>query len=259
MSIDLASRRPPRMGAFSGKLVVIELRRMLRNRRTVIFTLVLPVVLYLLIGGGAQGDSENSAGEIAAYILISMAVYGAALSTTSGGAMVATERALGWSRQLRLTPLAPGAYVALKLLVAMTLGGASVLSVNVVAAITGKPDMPTHVWIECALIAWIGSVVFAAFGLFMGYLLPGENVMQILGPSMAVLAFLGGLFGPPPEPGTWQDHLSSLTPMYGLGNLSRWPLDGDSFRVIWLLNLVVWLGIFVAGTIWRFRRDTARV
>ena len=30
-------------------------------------------------------------------------------------------------------------------------------------------------------------VGFAAFGLFMGYLLPSENVMQILGPGLAVL------------------------------------------------------------------------
>ena len=39
--------------------------------------------------------------------MISMAVYGAMLATTSGGAMVSIERALGWSRQLRLTPAAP--------------------------------------------------------------------------------------------------------------------------------------------------------
>ena len=45
-------------------------------------------------------------------------------------------------------------------------------------------------------LAWVGSVVFAAFGLFMGYLLPAENVMQILGPVLALLAFAGGLFVP---------------------------------------------------------------
>ena len=41
------------------------------------------------------------------------------IATTAGGAMVATERALGWSRQLRLTPLKPVAYVGIKVLVAM--------------------------------------------------------------------------------------------------------------------------------------------
>ncbi len=27
----------------------------------------------------------------------------------------------------------------------------------------------------------------------------------------------------------------------------------------WILNLVVWLAIFVAGAVWSLRRDTARV
>jgi ABC-2 type transport system permease protein len=44
--------------------------------------------------------------------------------------------------------------------------------------VTGKPDMPVWVWVTSALSVWLGSLVFAAFGLFMGYLLPTENVMQ---------------------------------------------------------------------------------
>jgi ABC-2 type transport system permease protein len=258
MSLDISARQAPRFGALSPSIVVIELRRMLRNRRTVIFTLVLPAVLYLLFGTNQHGDADTTSGEIAAYVMISMAVYGAALSTTSGGAIVANERALGWSRQLRLTPLSPLAYVVVKLAVALTLGLAAVVSVNVVGLVTGKPDMGAGTWIACAVISWLGSLVFAAFGLFMGYLLPSENVMQVLGPAMAFLAFIGGLFAPI-EQGSTLDHISQLTPMYGLGHLARWPLMGEGFHVVWLANLVVWLAIFVAGTVWRFRRDTARV
>jgi ABC-2 type transport system permease protein len=79
----------------------------------VIFTLLLPAVLYLMIGNSTKyGNASAGSGNVSAYILISMAAYGAALASTSGGAMVATERALGWSRQLRLTPLSPIAHVA---------------------------------------------------------------------------------------------------------------------------------------------------
>ena len=56
--------------------------------------------------------------------------------------------------------------------------------------------MAGWVWVVSALVAWVGALVFAAFGLFMGYLLPSENVMQILGPVLALLAFFGGLFVP---------------------------------------------------------------
>jgi ABC-2 type transport system permease protein len=254
---DWAARRTPALGGFNATLLRIELRRMLRNRRTVIFTLLLPAALYLAFGSN-PADSYGDAGEVSAYILISMAVYGAALATTSGGAMVSTERALGWSRQLRLTPLAPAAYVAVKLTVALTLGLASVVVVYAVGALTGTPQMATHLWFETALLAWVGSLVFAAFGLFMGYLLPSENVMQVLGPLMALLAFIGGLFMPIDQ-GSTMDHVARLTPMYGLAHLARSPLSGEGLHVSWVLNLVVWLAVFVAGAMWRFRRDTARV
>ena len=64
-----------------------------------------------------------------------------------------------------------------------------------VGALGGAP-MDGWVWVVSALVAWVGALVFAAFGLFMGYLLPSENVMQILGPVLALLAFVGGLFVP---------------------------------------------------------------
>ena len=88
------------------------------------------------------------------------------------------------------------AYILSKAIVALSLGALSVIAVFVVGAITGKAEMPLHVWIVAGLIAWLGSIVFAAFGLFMGYLLPSENVMQVLGPMMAGLAAIGGLWFP---------------------------------------------------------------
>ena len=257
--LGVTARPLPRAGGFNASALGIELRRMLRNRRTVVFTLVMPFVLFLMVGGNASYVHERAGnGNATAYIMISMAVYGAALATTSGGAMVSVERALGWSRQLRLTPLAPQAYVALKLVVALVLGLASVAVVYGVGAASGKPEMPIRAWLFSAVIAWLGSVVFAAFGLFMGYLLPSENVMQVLGPLMALLAFAGGLFMPL-ESGSLVEQLAQFTPMYGLAELARAPLTGDSVHVTWLLNIGVWLLLFASGATWRLRRDTARV
>ncbi|HET6165567.1 MAG TPA: ABC transporter permease [Marmoricola sp.] len=258
-TIDPQARRVPALGGFNATMLAIELKRILRNRRAVIFTLVMPVLLYLIIGTNSQytSDTEGS-GNVSAYILISMAAYGAVLATTSGGAMVATERALGWSRQLRLTPLSPAAYIAVKAIVAMMLGLGSVAAVNVVGVLNGKATMPTHVWIAAALIAWLGSVVFGAFGLFMGYLLPSENVMQVLGPVLAGLAAIGGLWFPIPAHSVL-GHISSVTPIYGLANLARWPLYGGAPHLVWIVNLVAWLALFVTGAAWRMSKDTARV
>ena len=99
--------------------------------------------------------------------------------------------------------------------------------------------------------------VFAAFGLFMGYLLPSENVMQILGPALALLAFAGGLFVPLGE-GVFAT-IAKFTPTYGLAELVRAPLTGDGVSIWAVVNVVAWAAVFGFGAAWRFRRDTARV
>ena len=106
-------------------------------------------------------------------------------------------------------------------------------------------------------LAWVGSVVFAAFGLFMGYLLPAENVMQILGPVLALLAFAGGLFVPLGD-GLFAD-IAKVVPTYGLAEIVRAPLTGDAPSIWAVVNVVGWAAVFVGGAAWRFRRDTARV
>ena len=251
-------RSAPRYGGFSSTYLRLEIRRMLRNRRTILFTLVMPPVFFLIFGTADSYRTQSAGrGNVTAYIAVSLAVYAAMLATTSGGAMVSVERAAGWSQQLRLTPLHPVAYVVTKLLTAMALGLVAVSVVLTVARVA-HAQMPLHVWIACGLLAWVGSLVFAAFGLFMGYLLPAENVMQILGPVLALLAFAGGLFVPLDD-GSVFATISKFTPMNGLASLTRAPLTGDGVSWSAVANVVVWAAVFGIGSAWRFRRDTARV
>lgn len=258
MTTLAAHRRVPPLGGLNATLLGLELRRLLRNRRTMIITLVMPVVFFLIFGLNPSYSGESAGnGNVSAYVMISMALYGAMIATTSGGAMVSVERASGWSRQLRLTPLSPGVYILVKVLVAMTLGLAAVGVVYLVGAFTSV-HMDTSLWFTTALITWLGSAVFAAFGLFMGYLLPSENVMQILGPGLAVLGFAGGLFMPLQDGSVWAS-IAQFMPTYGLSQLVHAPLTDDAMQWTWAVNVAVWLAIFVGGAVWRFQRDTERV
>src|ERR1039457_6160628 len=257
---DLTTRRAPGLGGFNLTVLRLEVRRLLRNRRTVIFAMVFPAFFFLIFGLNAQYANERAGhGNVSAFIMISMALYGAVLATTTGGALVSIERAAGWSRQLRLTPLSAPAYIVIKVLTALVLGLASVVVVYAVGMFTGKPSMPGYLWVATGLSVWIGSLVFAAFGLFMGYLLPTENVMQILGFGLMLLSFAGGLFIPRSQfPHSLQD-LAEFTPLCGLNQLVHAPLLGVGVHMAWVLNAVVWLLIFAGGAVWRFRKDTARV
>jgi ABC-2 type transport system permease protein len=256
-TIDPTARRVPPLGGFNPTLLRIELKRMLRNRRTVVFTMLFPAGLFLAFGSGPDWNDSVGHGNVAAYVMVSMALYGAALTAAAAGTQVALERSLGWSRQLRLTPLNPGVYIVMKALLALVLGAIAITVVNLVGLAQGKADMAADVWIECALLTLVCTMVFAALGLFVGYLVPGENAMQILGPGLALLAFLGNVFLPIEE-GTWIYSVAQWTPMYGVAEISRYPLTGD-LSWIAVVNAALWLAIFVGGAAWAMAKDTARV
>lgn len=262
MTTQLASvprpRAVPPLGGFNTTFLALELRRLLRNRRAVIFTVIMPVVFFAIFGLESSYRRESyGSGNTTAFIMVSMAVYGALLATVGGGTAVSLERAQGWSRQLRLTPLRPAVYVATKITLAMLAALVSVTAVFVVGLLGGA-RLSLAVGLGCFLLAWVSSVVFAAFGLFVGYLLPSENIMQALGPVIAIMAFAGGLFYPLSG---WWATVATIFPTYGVANLARMPFGAESAGTIVaaLLNLVLWGTFFAVGAMWLFRRDTARV
>lgn len=246
------------LGGFNFLALRLEITRVLRNRRTLFFIVVFPCVFFFLFStGNRQARDPNAASQALAYVMISMAVYGAMVGNTSGGASVAVERSLGWSRQLRLTPLAPAAYVAMKVLASMTLGLIAVCSTFTIGALNGV-RMPIETWLMAGAAAWACSSVFAAFGLFVGFLFPAENVMQFVGPLMAFMAMFGGLFVPLNNLPQGMQNFARYTPMYGVGILARAPLVGGASA--WAAgSVIVWAIIFAIGAMIVFRRDTQRV
>lgn len=249
----------PPLGGFAPRMVVLEVRRLLRNRRTLIFTVITPTIFFLIFGlNGSYAHDRYGRGDVSAEVLISMALYGAVLAATSGGAMVSIERSEGWTRTLRVTPLTSPAYIAVKMCTSLALGAISLAVVNAVGAVTGDVRMPVWVWAAAAAASWVGSLVFSAFGLFIGYLLPSENVMQIIGFALMLFSFGGGLFIPLSTFSSALRTMAEFTPLWGLSGLVHYPLAGGTFRVGWLANLLAWLVIFAAGAAWRFARSTER-
>jgi ABC-2 type transport system permease protein len=95
--------------------------------------------------------------------------------------------------------------------------------------------------------------------LFLGYLLPTENVMQIIGAVMGILSFVGGLFVPVDQLGKSFAMIAVWTPVYGVGEIARYPLVHEGSLGIALVNVIAWAALFTTGAALLFRRDTARV
>ena len=259
MSTPTLTRAVPPLGGFNTTLLRIELMRMLRNRRTIIFTLVFPAAMFFAFGSNEAAKHERAGeGNVSAYILLSMALYGAALIAASAGSTVALERSVGWSRQLRITPLVPVVYILVKALVAVVMGALAIGVVMLVGKLQGNAEMPLHVWLVGPLVTLLCTLTFAALGVFVGYIVPGENAVQILGPGLALLSFLGGVFIPIDQYAPVVRDIAYWTPMYGVAEIARYPLTHE---LPWyaLVNAVGWFLVFIAGAAWRMSKDTSRV
>ncbi len=259
-NLAVALRRPvPPMGGFSLTVLRLEVRRLLRNRLTMFFAIVVPVIFFLSFRSSAYVHQRIGRGNETAFELISIALFGAVFATATGGVMVSIERALGWSRQLRVTPITPAAYIAIKMLTSLVIAAGAVGAVYLVGLAINQVLMPTAVWIITGICVLIGSLLFSAFGLFIGYLLPSENVTGILSLVIMFCSAAGGLFIPAGSfPHTYMV-VAEFTPLYGLNELVHYPLVGGAFAWLWVLNCVIWFGLFVLGAAWKFRRDTDRV
>ena len=89
-------REPSPLGGFSPAIVRLEVRRLLRNRQTMILALVLPVLFFVGFGLNSSYVHQRAGhGNVSAAEMISIALYGAVAATATGGAMVSIERAAG--------------------------------------------------------------------------------------------------------------------------------------------------------------------
>ena len=109
--------KTPRYGGFSFDLILLETRRLLRNKRTMLSVLLMPVILSFIFTFSAKDAKRPlGVGNLSAFLVISLALYGAVQAASFGGSIISLERIAGWSRQLRTTPLSGSAYIAIKIL-----------------------------------------------------------------------------------------------------------------------------------------------
>jgi len=263
------TRHLPRAGGFSLTYLGIELRRILRNTSFLIFTIGMPVAMYLVFGSTfAQGTDQAGSGNVHFYVMVSMALYGAISSTTSVSGNAALEIMQGWGRQIGLTPLRSASYVAMKTALALIISFLAVSAVFLAGVLTGAGADSWRTWVVSFLICWLGSATFALFGLAVAQLGRSESAVSIANGALVLLSFFGNLFVP--LSGTMLS-IARFTPLYGLAALARWPqLQGytvgtasdaygprDSMGFL-IANVVIWMAIFALLAAFATRRSRQR-
>jgi len=171
-----------------------DARRVLRNRRILIFSIVMPVVLFLIYGNLSRGTIDGA--DTSAYLMVSMGVFGAMSAAISTGGLIAVERGLGWNRTLRLTPLTPDRYVLAKLVLAMLLAIPPLAAVYLLGVTVEHVHLSGRAWVLLVVFSWLGALPFAALGLVIGYLAKPDSVQQVSGLLYMLLSIFGGLWVP---------------------------------------------------------------
>lgn len=235
-----------------------ELLRTLRNRRFFILSLGFPLVLYFLIAG-SQRNVHNLGGtgiSASLYFMVGLLAFGTMSSMLSCGARIAAERAVGWNRQLRISPLPTRTYFRAKVQTAYLMALLSII-VLYAAGISLGVSMSASDWLRMTLLILVCLIPFAALGIVIGHMLTPDSIGPAMGGSVALFAFLGGTWFPITH-GFLYD-FGQLLPSYWLVQASHIPLGGHPMSTKGWIVVVAWTVVATVVARRAYRRDTGRV
>jgi ABC-2 type transport system permease protein len=238
--------------------LIFDIRRTLRNRRVLIFSILMPLVLFVIFGVRLPPDAGEGGISAVAYVMVSMAMFGSMSAAMSSGGVIAAERDGGWNRTLRLTPLKPQAYVTTKVILSLLLALPPLIVVFASGLIFGHVHLSAGQWASVALVSWLGALPFAALGLVIGYVAKPDSVQPITGLATLLIAAFGGLWLPVDQMPSLMKHIAQLTPAYWTGLTSRSALTQSGLDTHALLVVLGWTVVLGVIGLRRFRADTAR-
>ncbi len=236
-----------------------ELLRTFRNRRFFILSLGFPLVLYFLIAG-PQRHNHNLAGTglfAPLYYMIGMVSFGTMSGMLSSGARIAAERAVGWNRQLRISPLSTRSYLRAKILTAYMMALLTILVLYGSGVALGV-SLPAGRWLQMTVLILICLIPFAALGIAVGHMLTPDSIGPAVGGGVALLAFLGGTWFPIPDHGFLND-VGQLLPSYWLVQAGHVAFTGDPWPAKAWIVIATWTVVLALLARRAYRHDTGRV
>ncbi|MER6400728.1 ABC transporter permease [Kitasatospora sp. NPDC001603] len=236
-------------------LIRLEITRTLRNKRYVLFTVLYPALMYFFFIHAYGTDQVAGGLPVKTYFMVSMATFGAVGAVLTGSAQrISLERRSGWVRQLRLTALPGRAYTVAKIAAGAVTTLPAILVVFGVGAAQGV-RMGAAEWAGLAVALWLGSFVFAALGVALGYAAGADSVQTVVMVTYMVMALFGGTWFP--VTGTLRT-IAQVNPVYLYNRLAGFTRPGQSLDLVAAGGLAGFLVVFTAAAAVLYRRDTRR-
>ncbi|WP_408056369.1 ABC transporter permease [Streptomyces mesophilus] len=235
----------------------LEVRRTLRDTGFVVFGIGMPVLMYLLFTN--LGASGEDAGAWKTSAMVGMAAYGALGAALGTGTAVADDRAHGWLRQLRVTPLTPRQVVTGRALSGSVTVLPAIAAVLTAGALINGVRMDAWQWVALVLLLWLGALPFTLLGLGNGYRLSTQTTGVVNMICNMGLAVIGGLWFPSELFPGWLRTVSDYTPAHSFADLGWSTAEGAAPGATTVLVLCGWLLLFGAYAASSYRRSARTV
>jgi ABC-2 type transport system permease protein len=226
-------RRRDRRAGRDGRMTALaytrfELVRTLRNVRLLLFSLGFPLALFFVIAAPNrhEHDFAGSGISVPLYYMVGLVGFGTMTGLIATGARIASERTDGWTRQLRVTPLSPRAYLRAKVLTGYAMALLTIALLHTSGAVLGV-SLPAERWLEMTGLSLVGLLPFAALGVLVGHLLTADTIGPANAGLVSVLAFVSGTWFPLGD-GFLHD-VAQFLPSYWLVQASHVALGGSAW------------------------------
>lgn len=240
--------------------VRFEVGRVARSWKFVVVTVGFPLAFYLLfLGNHGAGQRVDGGVPWRTYLMVAMCSFGAMVAAlNAAGGRLSVERANGWARQLRVTPLPGWSYLATKATVSMVVALPVVVLMEVVGAAAGGVRLSAAAWVGLAALMWVTALPFAVLGVFVGYAVHPETVYPTITGLMFLLGYFGGLFTPVSSLPSALRAVARGLPSFQHAALGLDLVRGSTMDAVSWVVLAAYAAGLGAIVLWRHRVDEAR-
>ncbi len=229
---------------------------MLRNPLFYGLTVGLPLVLFYAIASAERHKTFDGT-SFPLYFMTAMAAYGAMWATVGAGARISRDRATGWLRQVRITPLRTRTEFTAKVVSAYLLALPTLVLLFLAGASLGVRLGATQ-WLEMAGLLLAGLAPFIVIGFILGYSLGSDAVALADAGVVLLFALLGGVFGfQLAKSGPLFDVIKGL-PSYWLVQAGKTALGGGGWPAEAWIVVAVWTVVLIPLAALAYWRSATR-
>ncbi len=230
----------------------IELKRFLRQRESVVFTILFPALLLGIFGSVFNQDIAPGV-TFSQYFAAGMIASGFVNSGFQALAIgISIERDSGGLKLLAGTPMPRAAYFVGKFLLVFGVAVIQIVLLMAFGVLFFGLELPDAAgWVTFAWVAFLGLLSSALLGIaFSSVPRDADSAPALITPIVLVLQFISGVFFVYAELPSWMQHIAAIFPLKWLTQGMRSVFLPDSFEAAeasgsWQLSwvavvLIIW-------------------